>query len=71
MIDDTRLPHDQRAAVVLNAFEDGAADITLTYFPGSYASLKEKASYQEVFQNLMQTNQNLSRNPEKQESKSH
>jgi hypothetical protein len=55
MIDNTRLPHDQRAAVVLNAFEDGFADITLAYFPGSYASLKEKASYQEVFQNLMKS----------------
>jgi len=65
MIDNTRLPHDQRAAVVLNAFEDGAADVTLTYFPGSYASLKEKASYQEVFQSLMQTNERLSHNPEK------
>ena len=28
MIDNTRLPHDQRAALVLNAFEDGAAAIT-------------------------------------------
>jgi hypothetical protein len=65
MIDNTRLPHDQRAAVVLNAFEDGAADITLAYFPGSYASLKEKASYQEVFQNLVRSNQSLSRSPEK------
>lgn len=61
MIDNTRLPLDQRAAVVLNAFEDGAADVTLTYFPGSYASLKEKASYQEVFQNLMRTNERLTR----------
>ena len=60
MIDNTRLTHDQRAAIVLNAFEDGFADITLAYFPGSYASLKEKASYQEVFQNLMKTNKSLS-----------
>lgn len=60
MIDNTRMPHDQRAAVILNAFEDGYASITLTYFPGSYASLKEKASYQEVFQNLVKTNQTLS-----------
>jgi hypothetical protein len=60
MIDNTRLPQDQRAAVVLNALEDGYAIITLAYFPGSYASLKEKASYQEVFQNLMRTNKNLS-----------
>ncbi len=60
MIDNTRLPQDQRAAVVLNALEDGYANITLAYFPGSYASLKEKASYQEVFQNLMQSNKTLS-----------
>jgi hypothetical protein len=53
MIDNTRLPHDQRAAVVLNAFEDGSADITLAYFPGSYASLKEKPFYGEVIQSLM------------------
>jgi hypothetical protein len=60
MIDNTRLTHDQRAAVILNSFEDGAADITLAYFPGSYSSLKEKASYQEVFQNLVKANENLS-----------
>ncbi len=63
MIDNTRLPHDQRAALVLNAFEDGAADVTLAFFPGSYASLKDKASYQEVLQNLMRTNDSLSRKP--------
>jgi hypothetical protein len=56
VIDNTRLGHDQRCAVVLNAFEDGSADITLAYFPGSYASLKEKPYYQEVVQNLMRSN---------------
>jgi len=56
MIDNTRLDHDQRCALVLNAFEDNSADITLAYFPGSYASLKEKPYYQEVVQNLMKTN---------------
>ena len=56
MIDNTRLDHDQRCALVLNAFEDNSADITLVYFPGSYASLKEKPYYQEVVQNLMKTN---------------
>ena len=56
MIDNTRLGHDQRCAVVLNAFEDTSADITLVYFPGSYASLKEKPYYQEVVQNLMRSN---------------
>lgn len=56
MIDNTRLTQDQRCAVVLNAFEDGLATITLAYFPGSYASLKEKPYYMEVVQNLMKTN---------------
>ena len=55
MIDNIRLTLDQRAAVVLNAFEDESADVTLTYFPGSYASLKEKPYYQEVVQKLMGT----------------
>jgi hypothetical protein len=56
MIDNTRLTNDQRCAVVLNAYEDGLANITLAFFPGSYASLKEKPYYQEVVQNLMKTN---------------
>jgi hypothetical protein len=56
MIDNTRLGHDQRCAVVVNAFEDLSADITLAYFPGSYASLKEKPYYQEVVQKLMRSN---------------
>jgi hypothetical protein len=56
MIDNTRLDHDQRCALVLNAFEETSADITLAFFPGSYASLKEKPYYQEVVQNLMNTN---------------
>jgi hypothetical protein len=63
MIDNTRLPHDQRAAVILNAFEDGSADITLAYFPGSYASLKEKPFYGEVLQNLMKANEVPGGNP--------
>lgn len=56
MIDNIRLAHDQRCAVVLNAFEDHGADITVAFFPGSYASLKEKPYYQEVVQNLMKMN---------------
>jgi hypothetical protein len=56
MIDNTRLGHDQRCSVVMNAFETNSADITLAYFPGSYASLKEKPYYQEVVQNLMRSN---------------
>ncbi len=52
MIDNTRLTHDQRAAVILNQTNEGGADLTLVYFPGSYASLKEKVSYDEVVENL-------------------
>ena len=56
MIDNTRLTNDQRCAIVLNAFDTESADITLAYFPGSYASLKEKPYYQEVVQKLMRAN---------------
>src|SRR5437867_571561 len=52
MIDNTRLSNDQRAAVVLNQINEGGADITLVYFPGSYASLKERVSYVEVVEKL-------------------
>jgi hypothetical protein len=52
MIDNTRLSSDQRASVVLNQTNEGGADLTLVYFPGSYASLKEKVSYDEVVENL-------------------
>jgi len=69
MIDNTRLSHDQRCALVLNAFEDWGADITLVYFPGSYASLKEKPYYQEVVQKLMLANQMPPVNQEKTEPK--
>jgi len=52
MIDNTRLSSDQRAAVVLNQMNEAGADITLVFFPGSYASLREKVSYDEVVQKL-------------------
>jgi len=63
MIDNTRLTRDQRVAVVLNAFEEESADVTLAYFPGSYASLKEKPYYQEVVQKLMGINEVTARKP--------
>ena len=52
MIDNTRLSKDQRAAVVVNQLNESGADLTLVYFPGSYASLKEKISYDEVVEKL-------------------
>ena len=52
MIDNTRLSNDQRCAVVLNGIADSIADITVVYFPGSYASLREKPYYEEVLEKL-------------------
>lgn len=52
MIDNTRLSRDQRAAVVITQSNEASAEITMVYFPGSYAGLKEKASYDEVVEQL-------------------
>jgi hypothetical protein len=59
MIDNTRLPHDQRLAVVLNNFDGpgGRADLTLAFFPGKYAGLREKPYYDEVLAKLLAANQ--------------
>jgi hypothetical protein len=55
MIDNTRLPHDQRFAVVLNNFDasNESADITLAFFPGKYTGLREKPYYDEVLASLL------------------
>jgi hypothetical protein len=60
MIDNIRLPHDQRLAVVLNAFDPGSglADVTVAYFPGKYAGLREKPYYDEVLAKLLAANRN-------------
>lgn len=57
MIDNTRLTHDQRCAVVLRDWEEEAqgAEATLIYFPGSRASLKEKPFFEDVLANLQAT----------------
>jgi hypothetical protein len=55
MIDNTRLSEDQRCAVVLNQFcetPECNADVTLVYFHGSRASLKEKTFSEDVIRNL-------------------
>jgi hypothetical protein len=52
MIDNIRLSNDQRCAVVLRDFKNTSAEITLIYFPGSHASLKEKPYVQEVLDKL-------------------
>jgi hypothetical protein len=55
MIDNTRLPHDQRLTAVLNNFDAarGRADLTVAYFPGKYAGLREKPYYDEVLAKLL------------------
>jgi hypothetical protein len=52
MIDNVRLSSDQRCAIVLRDFKKTSAEVTVIYFPGSHASLKEKPYYQEVLDKL-------------------
>jgi hypothetical protein len=52
MIDSTRLSDDQRFAVTLTNFGESSAEISGSYFPGAYASLKEKPYLDELFQKL-------------------
>jgi hypothetical protein len=56
MIDHVRLSRDQRFAVILRNFGGGSARIAAVYFPGSYASLKEKPYVQEMVKSLLQPN---------------
>jgi len=56
MIDNVRLSHGQRCAIVLRVFPQdpsGEAQITLVNFPGSRASLKDKPFYDEVRHELL------------------
>jgi hypothetical protein len=53
LIDNIRLSHGQRCAVVFRTFENESAQITLVYFPGSKASLKEKPYYDDVVRDLL------------------
>src|SRR5688572_14793633 len=53
MIDNTRLSKDQRAAVVITQMGETSAEITLVYFPGSYASVKERVSSDEVIEQFL------------------
>jgi hypothetical protein len=61
MIDNTRLSHDQRCAVVLNEFDpmSNFAQVTLVFFSGDRASLKEKPYYDEVLHTLRRAQEKL------------
>jgi hypothetical protein len=52
MIDNTRLSNDQRVSVVLTDLNDAGASLSLVYFPGSRASLREKPYYEEILRKL-------------------
>ena len=56
MIDNTRLSHDQRCAIVMTDFEDESADISVVDFPGSHASLREKPYFDEIIEDLRKAN---------------
>ena len=58
MIDHARLSRDQRCAVVIRNFGKSSARVALVYFPGSYASLKEKPYIQEMIRELLGTREN-------------
>jgi hypothetical protein len=60
MIDNTRLSRDQRCAVILNNFDarQATADLSLVFFPGKYAGLREKPYYDEVVARLLAANKN-------------
>ena len=55
MIDNTRLSNDQRVAIVLTDLNAAGASLSLVYFPGSRASLREKPYYEEILQKLTDT----------------
>ncbi len=60
MIDNLRLPSNQRCAFVLNNFTKGvSADFSLISFPGSYASLKEKPYYQDIVRDLVASSKKM------------
>ena len=61
MIDNTRLPHGWRCAIVVRKFGDPNVEITLVYFPGSRASLKEKPFYDEAMHDLLTTRSSLNK----------
>ena len=52
MIDNTRLSNDQRVAIVLTDMNAAGANLSLVYFPGSRASLREKPYYEEILRKL-------------------
>ncbi len=61
IIDNMRLSKDQRCAVILKEFdtEYSFAELSIIYFPGRYASLKERTYCQDIFDNLIRLNKDM------------
>ena len=55
MIDNIRLSHGQKCAVVLNQFTETSADITLVIFPDALSGMKGIPYYHEAVQNILET----------------
>lgn len=55
MIDNTHLSHNQRCAVVLSRFYETGAEITLVYFPGFRAGLKDKPFVEDVIHEALRS----------------
>ena len=55
-IDNTRLPSEQRCALVMEEFdvETGLAKLELLYFPASYSSLRDKPAMEELIAALVE-----------------
>ena len=53
MIDNTRLTTDQRCAVIINNFSHENVRLSVLFFPGAHAGLKEKPYYDELVEKLL------------------
>lgn len=51
-IDNMRLSKNQRCAVALNGLGESSGEVSVIYFPGRYASLKERSYYEDVISEL-------------------
>lgn len=73
MIDNVRLSHGERCAVVLKKLQPSTAPVvaefTLLYFPGSRASLREKRFYDEIIADALQTGRLLNEPTETKRNK--
>lgn len=55
LVDNTRIGSGERCSLVLNGFSEYEAQLSLVYFPGSRASLKEKQFYDDIVRELQRS----------------